>query len=106
MDNNILWVDDIRNPPDDLICDIARTYQEAVDLLTQNNYNTIYLDHDLGDFTENGIEFTGYKLVLWIVQRKMDGHLVPTRYEFLTSNPVGRRNMQAVIHRWMLDERY
>jgi hypothetical protein len=98
----ILWVDDIRNPPRDLVdCDVARTYHEALALLRANAYNAIYLDHDLASFDGDGRERTGYDLVLQIVQMKLDGLPVPKTYHLLTANPVGRENMAAVIARYL-----
>lgn len=101
MSNNILWIDDIRVPQSDMQTDIARTYDEAIDLLSKNNYTTIYLDHDLADF-KDGKERTGYTIVLWLVQRKFDGLYVPQEYRFLTANPVGRKNMKNVINRYLI----
>lgn len=101
--DSILWVDDIRNPPADITgCDIARSYAEAIAYLGKNEYETIYLDHDLASFEADGREKTGYDLVLYIVQRKMDGLHVPKNYHLLTANPVGHENMQAVIDRYLV----
>jgi len=96
-------VDDIRNPIDGFAGDIARSYNQAIELLSTNEYQVIFLDHDLGDFSgEEGRERTGYDLVLWLVQRKMDGFPVPHEYEFLTANPIGKANMKSVIERYLL----
>jgi len=100
MKKRILWVDDIRIPPFTLQCDIARDFDTAINLLSNNNYDTIYLDHDLADF-KDGKERTGYSIVLWLVERKLNGFPVPLTYTFLTSNPVGRKNMTAVIERYL-----
>ena len=87
--NNKLWVDDERNPPDDTF-DVARTYKAAIKRLATHHSDEIYLDHDLGDF-EDGIERTGYDVLMWIVQQKMDGWKAPEKYVLLTANPVGRK---------------
>jgi len=99
----VLWVDDIRNPPQELAgCDVARNYHEAIAFLEKNAYETIYLDHDLASFEADGREKTGYDIVLYLVQRKMDGLPVPKDYHLLTANPVGYDNMLAVINRYLL----
>lgn len=101
--NKILWIDDIRIPSPDMECDIARTYDEAIRLLSIHNYHVLYLDHDLADFKE-GTERTGYNIVLWLVQRKRDGFHVPDSYRFLTANPVGLANMIFLITRYLSDD--
>jgi len=105
MTKKILWVDDIRNPSDkllqsDAIVDIARSYDEAIDLLESTDYDTIYLDHDLGDVGWVR-ERTGYDVVVWIADRNFSGKHVPTEYIMLTSNPVGRARMQGVVDRYL-----
>ncbi len=99
----ILWIDDIRTPPKDLLpVDIARTYNEAIEYLSTFDYDVIYLDHDLGDYSgEEGRERTGYDIVMWLVERKNAGLYVPPEYEFLTANPIGKRNMIGVIERYL-----
>lgn len=98
----ILFIDDIRTPPLDMNCDIARTYDIAIRLLTENDYDIVYLDHDLADFDSFGQERTGYSIVKWLVERLMEGYPVPKKYEFLTSNPVGKTNMIGLINRYLL----
>lgn len=94
-----LWIDDIRNPPDDTF-DIARSYGKAIAMLDAVNYDEVYLDHDLADFTDVR-ERTGYDVVMWLASRAHDGGYVPNKYFMLTANPVGRRNMSAVIERYL-----
>lgn len=98
--NTKIWIDDIRNPPNDSY-DIARNYQQAIDLLSANNYRHACFDHDLGDFTTDGKEKTGYDILLWLVQRKIDGFHVPATYKLLTANPVARPRMLGVIERYL-----
>ncbi len=95
----ILWVDDIRNPPAGMVCDIARNYAQAMDLLATHIYDAAYLDHDLASFDAAGHEKTGYDVLMQIVQMKMDGRPVPREFHLLTANPVGAERMQGVIER-------
>lgn len=98
-----LWVDDIRNPPTPVGYDIARTYDEAIMLMTKCDYDVVFLDHDLGDFTA-GKERTGYDVLMWIVEQKQAGQPVPTQYILLTANPIGRDRMAGVIERYLIGE--
>jgi hypothetical protein len=101
---HIIWVDDLRNPGPALEgkCDIARTYDEAIQMLSKHMYTDMYLDHDLGDFSgEGGRERTGYDVLMWLVQRKHDGEHVPTNFHILTANPVGRQKFEGVINRYL-----
>lgn len=100
--NTKLWIDDIRNPPQHYTdVDIARTYDEAIAFLTANEYSDVYLDHDLADI-KNGVERTGYSVVLWLIDRKhIDNLYVPPNYHMLTSNPVGRPRMMGAIERYL-----
>lgn len=96
-----IWIDDLRIPPDDSY-DIARTYNEAIDMLSKNQYTDIYLDHDLGDFSgPGGRERTGYDVLLWLVERKHNNEYVPMNFHILTANPVGRDKFVGVINRYL-----
>ena len=90
----------MRIPPDDSY-DIARTYDEAVKLLSTNQYTDIYLDHDIASFRPDGREMTGYDVVLFLVDRKHNNEYVPQNFHMLTANPVGRKNMEGVINRYL-----
>lgn len=101
---HIIWVDDLRTPPANIesSCDIARTYDEAIHMLSKHMYTDMYLDHDLGDFSgPKGRERTGYDVLMFLVQRKHDGEHVPTNFHILTANPVGRAKFEGVINRYL-----
>jgi hypothetical protein len=96
-----LWVDDLRLPPNNT-WDVAKTYQEAIDKLSSKLYYAVSLDHDLGDFSGER-ERTGYDILMWIVQRKMDGQPVPHSYNVHSANPVAQQRMNGVIQRYLVD---
>lgn len=99
--NKSLWIDDIRNPPDDSY-DIARTYDDAIRMLSTHQYEEVYFDHDLADF-KDGKERTGYDVAVWLAERKhADGLYIPQRYFLLTANPTGRQRIQGVIDRYLI----
>ncbi len=101
-----LWIDDIRTPPFDSYI-WARSANEAITAIKSYERNfagsdTIFisLDHDAGDFAEDGGD---YICVLnWLEQ----AGIVDTGYFFHlhTQNPVGRENMERIIRKngWRL----
>lgn len=97
-----LWVDDIRTPPNPEDFDIARTYEQAIQFLTTREYDLLCIDHDLGCFSDNGREWTGYDVVLWLAERRELGFAVPSSYRLLTNNPSGRARIIGVIERYLL----
>jgi hypothetical protein len=85
-----LWLDDIRPCPDGYTH--ARSVNEAIKLLERGDCAYASLDHDLGDFAEDGGD--GFKLVLWIAEHDRwpsDGIRVHS------ANPPGMARMLADI---------
>lgn len=99
-----LLVDDMRpisivkiDPKISALVSVARTYSDAVEaLLTNDRFDEIYLDHDLGCFDPSGREYTGYDLMCWLEQHP---EKTPKKFVLVTNNPVGRQRMQQVIDR-------
>ena len=85
-----LWLDDIRPCPDGYLH--ARSVNEAIKLLQEHGCEYASLDHDLGDYAEDGGD--GFKLVLWIAEH--DGW--PTKgIRVHSANAPGMRRMLADI---------
>ena len=89
-----LYLDDLRNPPDDSWI-VVRTYDEFCNYITTGGLpGTISLDHDLGE------EKTGYNAVKWMcnwildLEEKIEKKELP-RIWIHSANPVGRENMAA-----------
>jgi hypothetical protein len=62
-----LWLDDIRPCPDGYLH--ARSVNEAIKLLEEHDCEYASLDHDLGDFADDGGDGgDGFKLVLWMAE--------------------------------------
>lgn len=57
-----LWLDDIRPCPDGYLH--ARSVNEAIKLVEEHICEYASLDHDLGDYAEDGGD--AFKLVLWM----------------------------------------
>jgi len=98
---SILLIDDLRDfreeyKPDNY--DIARTSEEAIQLLSENEYDTVYWDHDLGG------DDTTMEVVSWLLRRSIEGDRknIGTCYVH-TSNPVGAVNLKnAFESRYLL----
>lgn len=103
MDFNIegLWVDDERPLPQQYAgWLIARSYKEAIDILSQISVRCVSLDHDLASF-EDGKEKTGYDIALWLAERKFNGDQVPEQVWAHSANPVGADRINGVVKRYL-----
>ncbi len=79
-----LLIDDVRDLNTEAI---ARTPEAGRKLLAVGGWECLCLDHDLAA-TESG-----YDVLIWALERG----LVPANVQLVTSNPVGRSNMRAVL---------
>lgn len=87
-----LLIDDIRTLKADRI---ARTYDEGIAALEEEQWDILLLDHDLGCFDANGREYTGYDILCWLEENT---YFLPTcGIRIVSANPVGRQRMQQVI---------
>lgn len=93
-----IFLDDIRQPPDDTWI-LVRTYQGAADVIT-NNYNQITdisLDHDLGgEYDGHTVHKSGYDIALLIEQIAYATKHVPN-ITVHSMNPVGRQAIFRAI---------
>jgi hypothetical protein len=84
-----LWVDDLRQPPDDGWA-LARTSAEAIERLVAADYDELSLDHDLeGDDTTRPV-------VLWLCDHP---DRWPTEVRVHTADPAGREWLLGMIGR-------
>ena len=82
----LLLIDDVR----DLRVDaIARNAEAGRVLLSVGCWDTLYLDHDLGDTSAE----TGYGVLVWALEQG----LVPHNVTLVTSNPTGRLRMESAL---------
>lgn len=94
---NVLLIDDIRNS--DFIevsygvrpTAEARTFDEGIKALETGKWDILYLDHDLA---EVDMAKTGYGIMNFL---EANPQFLPKEIVLVTSNPVGRRQMQVVI---------
>lgn len=93
-----LFVDDLRNPNQpprwkfwSKRWAVARTFDDAIRLLTLHNIQELSLDHDLGE------EKTGYDIAKWLEKRAYYGFTVPKAVTIHSANPVGRKNIELAL---------
>lgn len=93
-----LWVDDCRNPNEfgKIGWNWAKTYEDAIEILSTGNVTEISLDHDLGFLASIGQfekELTGYDILKWMEEYD----IWPDKIYVHSQNPVGRERMLKVI---------
>lgn len=100
-----LFVDDIRDIPDkykplNIEWTKVTNFNDAIEHLRKYQYDYVSLDHDLASFY-NGREKTGYDICMFLATMKHFGEYVPSNILLHSANPVGVKNMQAVIDRYL-----
>jgi len=106
-----LWLDDIRNPPDET-WDRVKDYDEFIAYITQNGMpDYISFDHDLGMehvkayykepkkvlFEEGFIKKTGYDCAKWLVQNDYQ----IKDFGIHSMNPIGALNIRTLLLNWI-----
>jgi hypothetical protein len=109
-----LFLDDIRDPKDDLPWHIVRTYDEAILWMSTHGCpNVLALDHDLGMklvgtklVTDDYNALNGIDVVLWIIAKdvEMKRTFIPKDfiYTIHSSNPTGSQNMDRAFKEYLL----
>lgn len=96
-----LWVDDTRPIPENLFktgeWTRAYTAWEALFKLEVMEFDEVSLDHDIASFVGNK-ELTGYDILIWLVERKLNNQHVPSIVRIHTANPVGASKMHSVVN--------
>ena len=85
-----LWLDDIRNPPDELWTWV-KTYDEALEYITKNVVSEISFDHDLGT------KLTGYSVAKAIEHYAYYDMVQQMVWSIHSANPVGRKNIEQAM---------
>lgn len=92
-----LWLDDIRQPPDDSWV-VAKSYDEALQIIAKKGFPTeVSLDHDLGFNIP-----TGYDFVKWLVDQDINNNILPEDFIWFihSANPCGAENMHSYLARY------
>ncbi len=85
-----LLIDDMREIDADIV---ARTFDAGIAALQAHKFDVLYLDHDLGEDDPNK---TGYGVMKFLEENP---DRLPGKIVLVTSNPVGRQNMQVVLNK-------
>lgn len=91
-----LWVDDLRKPPSDKYIWVKSVNMAKMlikDLSKKDEQIVIDLDHDAGDFANQGGDYI--KILDWMEEQGIDDIAIHLH----TMNPVGRENMRRIIQR-------
>ena len=86
-----LYVDDLRDCPAGYV--LAKTEEEALIFLQNNNVHILTLDHDLGEDDNGNLLPTGYDLV----KKMCELGLRANKIYIHTDNGVGRDNMYQTL---------
>lgn len=84
-----LWLDDERPAPAGWVH--ARSSDEAIAILSENDVAAVSFDHDLGG------DDTGYRVACWLEERAASGMAVPEQLMVHSANPVGHARIEQAI---------
>ena len=85
-----LFIDDLREPNFFIGYQtyIARTYDEAIFALNQQEFDIISFDHDLGE------QKTGYDIAKYIIENHIK---IKDGFSIHSANPVGKFNISQLL---------
>lgn len=86
-----IFLDDIRNPPENFQGVICRTAEEAIKLIKTGEVTFISFDHDLGT------EMTGYDVAKFIEEEVYYGRIDCPKWKVHSANPVGAQNIKQAM---------
>lgn len=103
-----LWIDDIRNAPDDSWL-VARTIGAAIRAIARTDFDEISLDHDISHQVGMGARSRPYpceetfQSVAYFIGMKANtnlGTLPPKKITLHTSNPIGAQEMKKILEEY------
>ena len=86
-----LLIDDMRSVGEDVV---ARTPHEGKEILQNLEVTHLYIDHDLGPDLDGNEYENGYKVICWAIENGC----LPPNIQIVSSNPVGRKNIEAALN--------
>ena len=98
-----IYLDDVREAPSDYIR--TKSVNETkllIETLEEYGHSdfTLDIDHDLGDYVNDGGD--GYKLVLWLIETgRNNSHW---QIKCHSANPVGREHIEGLVKRYWKGE--
>ena len=90
MEELHLLIDDMRSVNEDVV---ARTPEDGKACLATQPVTHLYIDHDLGPDPDGNEYDNGYKVVCWAIENDC----LPPNVQIVSSNPVGRKNIEAAL---------
>ena len=95
-----LWIDDVRPMPEDFDI-LAKSADEAIEILKAGKITHVSFDHDLGDIiqTDGPIiewikhEKSGYDVAMWIEHQAYLGTITPFTFTVHSANPIGAKRI-------------
>lgn len=91
---NKLYVDDVRECPPSW--EVARSYTEAMMMLSLNDYDEVSLDHDIASFDSEGNEMTGYTILCYLERQLLEHDRKIPYIHIHTANAAVRKKMEQV----------
>jgi len=76
----------------------AKTYDEAIELLSTNKVREVSFDHDLGDDGLGARLKTGYDIACWVEERAKENTIPRMLMSVHSANPVGAANISRAIN--------
>jgi len=98
MNKLYLYLDDIRTPIDAKWI-IARNYSEFIKIINiygLDNFETISLDHDLGENSKSGMDCAKF-----IIDISINNNILLPKIFIHSSNPIGSENMMSIINNYL-----
>jgi hypothetical protein len=91
-----LFLDDIRNPPDDSWI-VARSYNELIKIVSERGApDHVSFDHDLGIESYGTVARSGYDAAWWFV----NNGIVLKSFTVHSANPVGAENIRRLLENY------
>lgn len=101
-----VYLDDVRDCPQGWV--LARSADQAIELLETGKVEEISLDHDLGmkpktldsgvvEASEDTLAMSGYDVATWIEEQVIYRGFKAPRMKCHSANPIGVRRIQQVI---------
>lgn len=88
----ILWIDDIRRPPNDKNYFWVKSTNQAIAALKTCIFEHIDIDHDAGIYVKDGGDYI--KVLDWLEMNNISYNI-----HIHSMNPVGRMNMRRIINK-------
>lgn len=95
-----IWIDDVRTPPSKNWVWIKSTNEALRFIINHiNEIEEVALDHDAGDYVNQGGDYINILNELERLSRKTPSTFIGCKFSIHTANPVGAANMRRIIQK-------